>query len=981
MELGLGTVQFGLDYGIGNDRGKTPFGEVVEILKAAAAGGVDWLDTGAMYGDAEEVLGQALRGWQNGFRIVTKTPHFSTASLTEDDAERLESSLMSSLSKLGRPHVEALLIHSPADLSKPGAECLWRRLRLLKDRGLIGQIGASVYAPTDLHNLPHKARLDLVQIPLNFLDQSFLRTGELQRLRDEGTRIHVRSIYLQGLLLLEPDGLPAQFDLIRERLRDIHQALDQAGLTVLEAPLVWAEHLGLIDVLLVGVTNPAEWRAVLNAAAQRREKARTWNLPTDDWHCSETEVTNPSLWSLENRSMANVVGVLQARMSSSRFPGKVMAPILDRPMIAWEVERVRRCRGIERLVLATSTHPSDDVLAEYAKSSLDLDVVRGSLDDVLERFATVSRHYPARHYVRLTADCPLIDPQVIDRTIERHLSSGADYTSNCMVPTFPDGLDVEVMTAAALRRAAREASTSSEREHVTLHFRHQPQSFRSEVLRNDRDLSEYRVTVDTREDLTLVREIYKALGTSSAFGLAEIMALLESNPALTQQTNNNQRHDGLRKSLRKDELGRRYRASMEWLTRAERSIPLGSQTFSKSRTQYPHGVSPYFIKSAKGAHVWDIDGNRYVDFVNSLAAVNLGYADQDVTHAVAEQLRDGVIFSLPHPLETMVAEKLIEMIPCAERVRFGKNGSDATSGAVRVARAFTGRDHVICCGYHGWQDWYIGGTARNKGVPQATRDLVHVVAYNDLPGLERLLLEHRGRTAAVIMEPMSAAFPAAGYLEGVKELTHKHGALLIFDETITGFRFANGGAQQLFGIEPDLATFGKGMANGFPISAVVGHAEIMREMEEVFFSFTFGGETLSLAAALATMEKMQREPVVEQLRARGEKIQRGLQQLIEQYECQGFLQVSGHPAWSFLLFQDSPPYSSWQIKTLYLQEMFARGILTLGTHNMSYAHTEEDVAALLAAYDEVLPILREAVRGKLELALLCKPLEPLFKLR
>jgi glutamate-1-semialdehyde 2,1-aminomutase len=152
-------------------------------------------------------------------------------------------------------------------------------------------------------------------------------------------------------------------------------------------------------------------------------------------------------------------------------------------------------------------------------------------------------------------------------------------------------------------------------------------------------------------------------------------------------------------------------------------------------------------------------------------------------------------------------------------------------------------------------------------------------------------------------------------------------------------------------------------------------------MEEVFFSFTFGGETLSLAAALATMEKMQREPVVEQLRALGEKIQRGLQQRIEQYECQDFLQVGGHPAWSFLLFQDHPPYSSWQIKTLYLQEMFARGILTLGTHNMSYAHTEQDVAALLAAYDEVLPILRDAVRGKLELALLCKPLEPLFKLR
>jgi glutamate-1-semialdehyde 2,1-aminomutase/spore coat polysaccharide biosynthesis protein SpsF len=980
MELGLGTVQFGLDYGIGNERGKTPFSEVAQILEAAAAAGVQWLDTGAMYGEAEEVLGRALCGRQSAFRIVTKTPHFSSSSLTEGDADRLESSLLSSLRKLQQPFVDALLIHNPADLGKPGVECLWRRMRALKDRGLTRKVGASIYEPAQLRNMPRKTRLDMVQIPLNFLDQNFLRSGELQRLRDAGTRIHARSIYLQGLLLLEPDELPAQFDSIRDRLRVIHDTLSQAGVTLLEAPIVWAEHLGLVDVLFVGVTSPEEWRAVLSAAATRREKARAWGLATEDWHCSERDITNPSLWSLENRSMSNVVVILQARMSSSRFPGKVMAPILDRPMVAWEVERIRRCRRIDRLVLATSTDPSDDVLTDYARS-LDLPVVRGSLNDVLDRFATVARHFPAHHYVRLTADCPLIDPDIIDRTIEAHLRSGADYTSNCSLPTFPDGLDVEVMTAAALRRAAREAATASEREHVTLYFRQRTDAFRTEVLKNDHDLSAVRLTVDTPEDLTLVQEIYRALGGSSAFGIADIMALFERNPALTRLKTANQRNDGLRKSLRKDELGLRYRSSMEWLARAERSIPLGSQTFSKSRTQYPYGVSPYFIKRGEGAYVWDIDGNRYVDFVNSLAAVNLGYGDADVTRAVVEQLQDGVIFSLPHPLETVVAERLIEMVPCAERVRFGKNGSDATSGAIRVARAFTGRDHVICCGYHGWQDWYIGGTARNKGVPQATCDLVHPVAYNDLAGLERLLLQHREKTAAVIMEPMNTAFPAEGYLEGIKELAHRHGALLIFDETITGFRFANGGAQELFGVEPDLATFGKGMANGFPISAVVGHAEIMREMEEIFFSSTFGGEALSLAAALATMEKIRREPVVEHLRAHGDQILRGLRQQIEQYECQSFLQIGGHASWSFLLFQDCPPYSSWQIKTLFLQEMFARGILTLGTHNMSYAHSAEHVAALLAAYNEVLPILRDAVRGKLQLALLCNPLEPLFKLR
>ena len=228
---------------------------------------------------------------------------------------------------------------------------------------------------------------------------------------------------------------------------------------------------------------------------------------------------------------------------------------------------------------------------------------------------------------------------------------------------------------------------------------------------------------------------------------------------------------------------------------------------------------------------------------------------------------------------------------------------------------------------------------------------------------------------------MNVTFPAQGYLEGVKEVTHKHGAILIFDEIITVFRYADSGAQKLFGVIPDLAAFGKGMANGHPISAVVGDAELMREMEEVFFSFTFGGEALSLAAALATMEKIQREPVIEHLRTQGRRSRKVCTREFVTTGAMRFLEVGGHPAWSFFIVKDYSPYTSWQIKTLYLQEMFARGILTLGTHNMSYAHSDEDVQRLLDAYDEVLEILKTAVGGKLEQLLVCKPLEPLFKIR
>ena len=293
----------------------------------------------------------------------------------------------------------------------------------------------------------------------------------------------------------------------------------------------------------------------------------------------------------------------------------------------------------------------------------------------------------------------------------------------------------------------------------------------------------------------------------------------------------------------------RYRHSEELLARAEKTIPLGTQTFSKSKTQFPHGVSPFYAARAQGSKLWDADGNEYIDFISSLASVTLGYNDPDVTAAVRQQLEDGVIFSLPHQIEIEVAELIVDMVPCADAVRFGKNGSDATAGCIRIARAFTGRDHVAVCGYHGWQDWYIGSTARNRGVPMATRALTHRFDYNNLDSLQKLLTDRPGEFAAVILEPMSSVAPAEGFLEGVAELTRKHGALLVFDEVITGFRFANGGAQEFFGVTPDLTALGKGIANGYPLSAVAGRGDVMKLMEEIFFSFTMGGETLSLAAA------------------------------------------------------------------------------------------------------------------------------------
>ena len=425
-----------------------------------------------------------------------------------------------------------------------------------------------------------------------------------------------------------------------------------------------------------------------------------------------------------------------------------------------------------------------------------------------------------------------------------------------------------------------------------------------------------------------------------------------------------------------------YTRSEELLARAEKSIPLGTQTFSKSKTQFPYGISPYFIERGEGSRVWDVDGNEYIDFINGLAAVTLGYNDPDVTSAVQAQLEKGTIFSLAHPIEMEVAEKIIEMVPCAEKVRFGKNGSDATSGCIRLARAYTGREHILVCGYHGWQDWYIGSTARHIGVPECTRELTHTFDFNDLESLKTKLDSLKGKVAAVILEPMNVTFPHEGFLEGVKELAHEHGALLIFDEVVTGFRHANGGAQEYFGVIPDLVAIGKGLSNGYPLSAIAGPAKIMDLLEDVYFSFTYGGETLSLAAALAAMTKLQTEDVINKMSVKGKRLNDTVRELIKEKGLEDIISVSGHPTWSFLQVKDHETYDMYTIKTFFMQEMMDNGILTLGSHLLSYAHSDEDIDAFIASYDSFLTKLKKGIEQKNLLDIMrCEPLRPLFKVR
>jgi glutamate-1-semialdehyde 2,1-aminomutase/spore coat polysaccharide biosynthesis protein SpsF len=405
----------------------------------------------------------------------------------------------------------------------------------------------------------------------------------------------------------------------------------------------------------------------------------------------------------------------------------------------------------------------------------------------------------------------------------------------------------------------------------------------------------------------------------------------------------------------------KLKKSLKMLSKAKKLIPGASQTFSKGPTQFAQGVAPNFLEKGEGCYVYDLDGNKFIDYTMALGPVILGYNYSPVNKAIMEQLSKGSTFTLPSPVEVELAEILVNIIPCAEMVRYGKNGSDVTSAAVRVARAYTGREKIACCGYHGWQDWYIGTTTRDKGVPGCVKNLTYTFEYNNIDRLKKIFEENRDEIAAVIMEPISTVEPEGNFLEEVKKLTHENGALLIFDEVVTGFRIALGGAQEYYNVIPDLACFGKGMANGMPISAIVGKKEIMKEFEEVFFSFTFGGETLSIAAAIATIKELKEKNVIYFLWAQGRKLSDGVNELIRKHKLEKHVFYQGLPPRAVMGFRDEKGDDDLELKSLFQQEAIRRGVLFTGAHNISFSHTDDVIERTLEIYDEVMSICKDTI--------------------
>jgi glutamate-1-semialdehyde 2,1-aminomutase len=402
-----------------------------------------------------------------------------------------------------------------------------------------------------------------------------------------------------------------------------------------------------------------------------------------------------------------------------------------------------------------------------------------------------------------------------------------------------------------------------------------------------------------------------------------------------------------------------------------------TQTLAKGPGQFMKGVAPKYLKKGKNAHVWDADGNEYIDYNMGIGPVSLGYCYDRVDEAIARQLKDGITFSLMHELEVELSELIHSIIPNAESIRISKTGADVCSAAVRVARAFTGRAKVLCCGYHGWHDWYIGITSRDKGIPGEVKDLTNTFEYNNI---ESVIRSMDADTACVILEPFIFEAPQNNFLQQLQEACRKNGTLLIFDEMWTGFRIALGGAQEYFNIKPDLAVYSKAFANGMPISLLTGRKEVMQLFEkDVFFFTTFGGEALSLAAAIATISEMKEKNVAAALDKKGAILKDGYNQIAEELGIASYTRCSGYNCRSMITF-DASAGDPLLLKSFVQQEMIKRGILWAGFHNLCFTHTDSDLDYTLKAYREVLPMLKKAMQeNTVAASLLGEPLETVFR--
>lgn len=692
-----------------------------------------------------------------------------------------------------------------------------------------------------------------------------------------------------------------------------------------------------------------------------------------------------------------IIALVQARMGSTRLPEKVMKTVVNSPVIELLLKRLSLSKKINQIILATSQNPENGALLEHV-SNLGFAVFQGDENDVLDRFYQASKIYQGDIIVRITGDCPFVDPVLVDSIIDKFIEGQCDYFSNTLPPTFPDGLDVEVFSFEALEKATIESRKSTEREHVTPYLRN------SNVIKkgnytSESDYSNLRWTLDEYSDLKFINEVFEKFKPNIHFSWKEILKLIHESPSLNLLNHHIMRNEGYLTSklseivLRNNidfSLSNKYRGSIHHL------IPGGSHTYSKGDDQFPV-LSPAAIDFGKGSHIWDVDGNEYLDCSMGLTSVSLGHAYPPVVNAVVSELQRGVNFQRPSILEKEMGEKFLEIVPQHDMIKFAKNGSIVTTAAVKLARASTGRKLVAFPGDHpfySYDDWFIGTTACSKGVPDEFSELSVTFKSCNIESLKQLFEQYPGQIACVITEPEKSTCTGCNcsqspevFLKEAIELAHKNGALFIIDEMVTGFKTDFPGSMTKYGLKPDMATWGKGIANGFSFCALTGTKEIMelgginRPGEEKVFliSTTHGGETHALSAAMTTIKEFQENNVISHIHTLNKLLASLCKKLTNDIGLSNNIEVIECEWMPTFIFRNADREVCQGFRTLFMQEMIRNGVLFQGIFTSCYSHTEDDIYYFIKAFEASLKVYQKALKEGFRNYLVGEPAKAVFR--
>ena len=654
----------------------------------------------------------------------------------------------------------------------------------------------------------------------------------------------------------------------------------------------------------------------------------------------------------------NIVAIIEARLNSVRLPGKVLKKINGIPAIECLFKRISKSKYLDNIVVATSKNKKNLPLIEFLKKK-NINLYIGEDQNVLKRFFDAANTYNASIVVRITGDSVILDYRLLDKMIKKFIEKKVDFLCNTQPMTYPDGQDIEIFSFQTLKKTYRNAKLRYEKEHVTPYII-KNKNFKKYNFENKIDYSKFRWSLDELEDLKVIRLIYAEFKPNIYFSWEDAIKKVLKKKKLT--SNN---------SLSRNEGARMTKTQKLW-RRAKSLIPGGNMILSKRPELFHPDLWPAYFNKAKGCEIWDLDGKKYTDI--SLMGVGsniLGYANSEVDNAVKSAISKSNISTLNCPEEVELCERLVAMHPWSDMARLARTGGEASAIAVRIARAASGKSKIAFCGYHGWHDWYLSANLKSTdglkphlmpgldpaGVPKSLKNTAIPFNYNKFHELEKIVREHDIGT--IKMEVSRNQKPENNFLKKVRALCNKKKIILIFDECSSGFRQSFGGLHKIYGVDPDMAWFGKALGNGYGITAIIGKREIMDYAQSSFISSTFWSERSGPVAANKTLDIMEKTKSWETITEIGSEVQKKWKFLAKKNNTN--IQLNGIPALSTF----SIVSNDWlKYKTFITQEMLKKGYLATNAIFVSVKHNTKILKNYFEILDQLFYQISEFETGK-----------------